>query len=107
MSPDGCEIGFQLTRAAWGWGVGKRLGEFLCAYAIEKCAAYRIEGGCLAGNEASAKLLQKLGLQLEGTRPGYRLMRGERHTELCFGREVSELDGARFRKVAGATGLLD
>jgi [ribosomal protein S5]-alanine N-acetyltransferase len=106
MSPGGCEIGFQLTRAAWGRGVGRRLGEFLCAYAIEKCAAYRIEGGCLAGNEASASLLQKLGLKLEGTRPGYRLMRGERHTELCFGRQVSEMDAARFRKVAGATGLL-
>lgn len=106
MSPGGCEIGFQLSRAAWGRGVGKRLGQFLCAYAIEKCAAYRVEGGCLEGNVGSAKLLQQLGLQLEGTRPGYRLMRGERHTELCFGREVSSLDSTGIRKVAALTGLL-
>jgi RimJ/RimL family protein N-acetyltransferase len=105
MSPDGCEIGFQLTRAAWGRGVGRRLGEFLCAYAIEKGSAYRIEGGCLEGNDASASLLRKLGLKLEGTRSGYRLMRGERHTEIFFGRQVSEMDGERFRLVAEATGL--
>ena len=72
-SPNGFEIGFQLVRKAWGRGVGTRLGRFLCAYAIELCDAYRIEGGCLAGNTGSATLLQKLGLQLEDTRPGYRL----------------------------------
>lgn len=105
MSPDGYEIGFQLTRAAWGRGVGTRLGRFLCAYAIEVCKAYRIEAGCLEGNAASAALLGKLGLRLEGTRPGYRLKEDVRHTELCFGREVAELDAEPIRKVAELTGL--
>ena len=104
-SPNGFEIGFQLMRKAWGRGVGTRLGQFLCAYAIERCDAYRIEGGCLEGNTASATLLQKLGLQLEGTRPGYRLKADVRHTELCFGSEVHRLDTAAFRRVAEATGL--
>ena len=104
-SPNGYEIGFQLMRKAWGRGVGTRLGQFLCAYAIELCDAYRIEGGCLEGNTGSATLLQKLGLQLEGTRPGYRLKAGVRHTELCFGSEVHRLDTAALRRVADATGL--
>lgn len=104
-SSDGFEIGFQLMRKAWGRGVGMRLGQFLCAYAIEICDAYRIEGGCLEGNTGSATLLQKLGLQLEGTRPGYRLKVDVRHTELCFGSEVHRLDMAAFRRVAEATGL--
>ena len=104
-SPNGFEIGFQLMRKAWGRGVGTRLGQFLCAYAIELCDAYRIEGGCLEGNTGSATLLQKLGLQLEGTRPGYRLKADVRHTELCFGNEVHRLDTAAFRRVAEATGL--
>ncbi len=104
-SPDGFEIGFQLMRKAWGRGVGTRLGQFLCAYAIEICDAYRIEGGCLEGNTGSATLLRKLGLQLEGTRPGYRLKVDVRHTELCFGSEVHRLDTAAFRRVAEATGL--
>lgn len=105
MSPHGFEIGFQLMRKAWGRGVGTRLGQFLCAYAIECCEAYRIEAGCLEGNVRSAALLAKLGLELEGTRPGYRLKAGTRHTELCFGREVHCMDTAAFRRVAEATDL--
>lgn len=104
-SPDGFEIGFQLMRAAWGRGVGTRLGQFLCAYAIECCNAYRIEGGCLEGNAGSIALLRKLGLQLEGTRPGYRVKQSVRHTELCFGVEVHRLDTGEFAKVSKKTGL--
>jgi RimJ/RimL family protein N-acetyltransferase len=94
MSPRGFEIGFQLARKAWGRGVGTRLGRFLCAYAIEVGDAYRIEAGCLAENVGSAALLRKLGLELEGTLPGYRLKEDVRHTELHFGVEVHRLDGA-------------
>ena len=105
-SPLGFEIGFQLRRTAWRRGVGTRLGQFLCAYAIEQCGAYRIEGSCLEGNTGSATLLGKLGLELEGTRPGYRLKGDVRHTELCFGREVHHLDLPALRQVAEATGLM-
>ena len=91
---------------AWGRRVGTRLGEFLCAYAIERGDAYRIEGSCLDGNSGSVALLKKLGLDLEGTRPGYRLRESTRHTELFFGREVAQLDRATFRAVAEKTGLL-
>lgn len=105
-SPKGCEIGFQLTRAAWGRGVGTRLGRFLCAYAVECCDAYRIEGCCLEGNAGSAALLRKLGLRLEGVRPGYRLKGDVRHTELLFGREVSKLDTEAVRNVARLSGLI-
>jgi len=106
MSPAGFEIGFQLTRDAWGKGVGTRVGEFLCAYAIELCGAFRIEAGCLEGNAASIGLLTKLGLEQEGRRPGYRLKQDQRHTELCFGRRVDELDQARLRALAQELDLL-
>ncbi len=105
MSPGGFEIGFQLSRAAWGRGVGTRLGRFLCAYALVCGQAHRIEGACLEGNAASVALLEKLGLQREGARPGYRLKGDVRHTELFFGREVEHLDQAALRAVAEATGL--
>jgi len=104
-SPHGFEIGFQLMRRAWGRGVGTRLGQFLCAYAIEYCDAYRIEGACLEGNTGSATLLRKLGLKLEGLMPGYRLKEGVRHTELCFGVEVHRLDTELYARVAETTGL--
>ena len=105
MSPRGYEIGFQLMRRAWGRGVGWRLGQFLCAYALVHGDAYRIQGGCLEGNTGSISLLQKLGLQLEGTMPGFRLKGEDRHTELCFGNLAEHLDTAAIRQVAKATHL--
>ena len=104
-SPRGFEIGFQLMKKAWGRGVGTRLGQFLCAYALELCGAYRIEAGCLEGNAGSIALLEKLGLKLEGTRPGYRLKEGVRHTELCFGVEVRHLDTELYAQIVEKTGL--
>lgn len=106
MSPGGFEVGFQLSRAAWGRGVGTRLARFLCAYAITKCHAVRVQGGCLEGNEASQALLRKLGLELEGRHPGYRLKGAARHTELVYGRLVEELDSDMYREVAQSTGLI-
>ena len=104
-SPDGFEIGFQLSRESWGHGLGTRLGEFLCTYAIHCCAAFRIEANCLEGNVGSRTILTRLGLEIEGTRPAYRRKEKARHAELLFGAEVSRLDSARFRRCADELGL--
>jgi len=90
-SPGGFEIGFQLARTAWGRGVGTRFAEHLCAYAIEQRGAHRIEGACLEGNTGSRKILEHLGLRLEGTRVDYRLRDGVRHTELLYGARAVDL----------------
>ncbi len=105
-SPGGCEIGFQLRREAWGRGVGTRLGQFLVAYAVHCRDAYRLEANCLEGNAGSRALLEKLGLVLEGTRPGFRLRDGVRHTELLYGIRVAELDTAAIEEHARTLGLV-
>jgi ribosomal-protein-alanine N-acetyltransferase len=105
-SPGGFEIGFQLRREAWGRGVATRLAQFLCAYAVHQCDAYRIEGACLDGNTGSRAILTHLGLTLEGTRPSYRVRDTVRRTELLYGAEVRALDTASFRRVAEAFGLV-
>lgn len=91
-SPGGFEIGYQLRREAWGRGVGTRLARFLCSYAVELCGAFRVEASCLEGNTGSRRMLERLGLKLEGARPGYRLKEGVRHTELLFGAAATDLD---------------
>ena len=105
-SPLGFEIGFQLCRRAWGRGVGTRLGRFVSAYAIYRCGAYRLEASCLEGNTGSRRILEGLGLKLEGVRPGYRLKEGVRHTELIFGAETSTLDLTEIDELAKAVGVL-
>lgn len=105
-SPGGFEIGYQLRRDAWGRGVGMRFARFLCAYAVHRCHAYRIEAACLEGNTGSRRILTKLGLELAGARPGYRLREGVRHTEVLYGAQVRELDQAALRQLARDIGLL-
>jgi RimJ/RimL family protein N-acetyltransferase len=46
----------------------------------------------MEGNVGSRRILERLGLSLEGTRPGYRLKEGVRHAELLFGAVAADLD---------------
>ncbi len=49
--------------------------------------------------------MRKLGLQHEGTKPGYRLRDNVRHTELFFGAEVEHMDKAAYTTLAQTIGL--
>ncbi|MEM6995089.1 MAG: GNAT family N-acetyltransferase [Myxococcota bacterium] len=104
-STAGFEIGFQLPEEAWGNGVGTRLSEFLAAWAIEVHGAYRLQAGCLDGNAGSRKLLENLGMKLEGTRPGYRLKGDVRHDELEFGMAVADLDPQMLERARERAGF--
>ena len=96
-SPAGYEIGYQMTRASWGRGNGRRVGRFCTAYAVHVRGAHRIEAGTLAGNDASVRILEGIGLRHEGTLREYRLLRGQRCDELLYGAPVSELDAETVR----------
>ena len=74
---------------AWGRGVGTRLARHLADWAIAQ-GAYRLQGSCMEGNAASRRILEGLGMQLEGRRPGFRLKGGVRHAELLLGVVVGE-----------------
>lgn len=99
-SAGGYEIGFQLPKSSWGRGVGTRLAEFLVAWAVHEHEAYRLQAGCLSGNTGSRKILEKVGLKLEGTRPGYRLKADVRHDECEYGVRVEALDADHLTKLA-------
>ena len=99
-SAGGYEIGFQLPKSSWGRGIGTRLAEFLVAWAVHEHGAHRLQAGCLSGNAGSRKILEKVGLTLEGTRPGYRLKGDVRHDECEYGVRVEELDAAHLQALA-------
>jgi RimJ/RimL family protein N-acetyltransferase len=105
-SPGGFEIGYQMPRASWGKGNGRRLARFLTAYAVFRCSAHRIQAGTLAGNEASIAILEGLGLKQEARLREYRLLRGRRWDELIYGAPVAELDSEEIRRWAAAAGLI-
>jgi RimJ/RimL family protein N-acetyltransferase len=59
----------------------------------------------MAENAASRRLLEKIGLELEGTRPGYRLKEG-RHDELLYGARAADLDRKPIDALARRAALL-
>lgn len=105
-SPGNYEIGYQMARASWGRGNGRRLARFVTAYAVVVSEAHRIQAGTITGNEASIALLEGVGLRREAVLREYRLLRGRRCDELIYGAPVSELDSVEIQRWAAAVGLL-
>jgi len=104
-SPNGYEIGYQMARASWGKGNGRRLARFLTAYAVVKLSAHRLQAGAIAGNAASIAVMRSLGLRHEATLREYRALRGQRCDEVIYGAPVSELDTEEIRRWAVNAGL--
>ena len=60
------EIGFILRRDRWGQGYMSEATSTLLRFAFEKLGLHRVEAGVDPRNEASIRLLERLGFQREG-----------------------------------------
>lgn len=60
-------LGFRLDPTHWGKGFATEAGAELIRFGFEELGLHRIHAGCSTQNLASARVLEKLGLQLEGT----------------------------------------
>ena len=60
------EIGYALTRAAWGQGLMHEALQTLLAYAFETLRLHRLEADIDPRNRPSAKTLERLGFEREG-----------------------------------------
>jgi ribosomal-protein-alanine N-acetyltransferase len=63
--------------------------ERIVAFAFGELELERLSARCHAGNEASRRLLEKLGFSYEGTLLGHVLRDGERRDCLLYGRTKS------------------
>jgi [ribosomal protein S5]-alanine N-acetyltransferase len=61
------EIGYWAGVPFWGRGYASEAGRELVRYGFEECGARRIFAGHFGRNPASGRVLQKLGMQYEGT----------------------------------------
>ena len=83
--PDGdIEIGYFLKRSAWGKGYATEASRRLIRYAFEESPLTEIVANFEAGNDASRKVLEKVGFVSRGTMrcygvdgPNYRITRDE------------------------------
>jgi RimJ/RimL family protein N-acetyltransferase len=61
------DFGYVLTRSSWGQGFGTEAARAVVGWLSELDHIYRIWATCDADNVASARVLEKAGLQREGT----------------------------------------
>jgi aminoglycoside 6'-N-acetyltransferase len=87
VSPDGsaAEIGFTLTKGAQGKGIATCAAEVAVRLLLERTPARRILGVTDARNEASIRLLRRIGMRQVASREA--VFKGESCVELVFGTE--------------------
>ncbi|HYW69224.1 MAG TPA: GNAT family N-acetyltransferase [bacterium] len=62
------DMGYCLRRDAWGLGFGTESAVALISYGFEQLGVHRIWATCDSENVRSARVLEKSGMRLEGTR---------------------------------------
>ena len=70
------EVGYEIARRWWGRGLAPEAAAAVVRYGFSVLGLHRIEAGVLPGNDASVRVLQKVGFREEGTRRDYLRFKG-------------------------------
>jgi RimJ/RimL family protein N-acetyltransferase len=89
------ELGYIFRRDAWGGGVATEAAGLARDFAFDRLGVYRLWAVCDPDNHASRRVLQKLGMQVEGRMRGDLLMRGERRDSVLHAMVVTDLPAGR------------
>ncbi|HET7111276.1 MAG TPA: GNAT family N-acetyltransferase [Gemmatimonadales bacterium] len=79
------ELGYWVARAAWGQGVCTEAARAVLQYGFGVLGLERIFAHHFAGNPASGRVMQKLGMRHEGTMRGHIVKWGRREDVECYG----------------------
>jgi [ribosomal protein S5]-alanine N-acetyltransferase len=71
------EMGYTIARAYWGQGFATEAARTLIEFGFDKMNLVRIEAVCLPEHRASARVLEKAGMQFEGLLHSYQVWRGQ------------------------------
>lgn len=84
------DMGYELAPAHWGRGNATEAGHAMIRFGFEECGLHRIGAHCVAENVASARVLEKLGMRLEGRLREHEYFKDRRWDTLLFGLLRSE-----------------
>lgn len=70
------ELGYTISRAYWGQGYASEAAAEVLRFAFEQMGLVRLEALCLPEHIASARVLEKIGMQFEGLLHGYQTWKG-------------------------------
>lgn len=79
------ELGYWVARAEWGKGVCTEAAHAVLKYGFSILGLERIHAHHFAGNPASGRVMQKLGMRHEGTLRGHIVKWGRREDVECYG----------------------
>jgi ribosomal-protein-alanine N-acetyltransferase len=71
------ELGYALSRDYWGRGFVAEAVRAMISFGFKEMNLNRIEARCIAGNTASARVMEKAGMLYEGTLRQRELIKGE------------------------------
>jgi RimJ/RimL family protein N-acetyltransferase len=78
------EVGYVLRRADWGRGITTEAASAVLEFGFDQLGFRRIEATCRPENTGSRRVLEKIGMQREGTLRSHLLLRGELRDSLLF-----------------------
>ena len=79
------DIGYELSPDHWGRGYATEAARAIMAFGFETLHLHRIWAECIAENTRSARVLEKLGMQLEGRLREHTFFKGRWWDLLRFG----------------------
>ena len=77
------EIGYVISPEFWGMGIAKEAAEAVIRFGFEQMDLHRIEAKFIVGNDASERVMQKLGMQKDGVFRDYMFVKGL-FRDICF-----------------------
>lgn len=88
------EIGYDLSSDHWGRGIMTEALRSMIDFGFDRLGAHRLEAGVTVGNDASARVLAKLGFIEEGITRAGGYWRNEYHDLRMFGLLLADWVGA-------------
>ena len=96
------DMGYCLRRDAWGVGFGVEVARGLIEFGFERLGLHRIWATCDTGNARSAHVLEKAGMELEGTMRDDTWLRGRWRSSHLYSILESEWSPGGTRDHAGS-----
>ena len=87
---DNAELGYWIGRPYWGRGYATEAAEGAVRYSFEDLRLHRIHSNHFGGNPASGKVLRKVGMSREGTRPEHYKKWGAYEDRVDYGLMASD-----------------
>jgi [ribosomal protein S5]-alanine N-acetyltransferase len=87
------DIGYELSPAQWGHGYATEAARAIVQFGFAELKVHRIWAWCIADNTASARLLERLGLQREGRLREKEYFKGRWWDTLVYGILENEWHG--------------